>query len=129
MLSCRTPDKTDKYLLTLDSLEKQTDMTDSIFRTIPFEKAEEVAKTIVRKIDAINAIDKGKHPEDMVNLISTYSIIRWFEIASGEEEEREKNGLKNVKESEQEPVEMLEKQIEYSRSQLKNLRQIGRAHV
>jgi len=122
MFSCQAPNSKDAYVVVLDSLEKQTDRTDSIFRTIPFEKAEEVAQTIVNKIDTINALNKGKHPEDMLSLISTYSLIRWFELTSGEEEEREKNGLKNVKEAEQEPVEMLEKQIEYSRNQLENLR-------
>ncbi|MFN5209996.1 MAG: hypothetical protein ACK5CO_10715 [Bacteroidota bacterium] len=121
-VACNSKKENDSYTQTIDSLSMKLEKTDSIFESIAFEKAEKVAVTIAEKIEKINALDGGKHDDKTIELISAYSLVRWFENQSGEEEEREKKGIKEVKETEEEPKEMLEKQLEYSKSQLQNLR-------
>lgn len=120
--ACNQKKGNDAYTRAIDSLDWKLEKTDSIFERIAFEKAEKVAVTIAEKIEKINALDGGKHDDKTIELISAYSLVRWFENQSGEEEEREKKGIKEVKETEEDPKEMLEKQLEYSKSQLQNLR-------
>jgi len=117
LISCKNKEN-NEYSKTLDSLESVISKTDSIYKIVDWEKGEEVEKTV--KAD-IKIFEEKLKTADLATtqLISFYSLTKMFGENEAAEMQAQTDGSKF---EEVENEKFLKKQIDYSFSQLKNLR-------
>jgi hypothetical protein len=104
----------DKYLKTFDSLHVVLIQTDSIYKTIDWQKAIEVEATLKTNIASIESSKKKLKNEER-ELLETYKKLLLF---GGNELVQEQGSAFD----QQQKKKFLRKQIDYSFSQLQNLK-------
>jgi hypothetical protein len=104
----------DKYLKTFDSLHVVLIQTDSIYKTIDWQKAIEVEATLKTNIASIESSKKKLKNEER-ELLETYKKLLLF---GGNELVQEQGSAFD----QQQKKKFLRKQIDYSFSQLENLK-------